>query len=224
MREITHHSSLFRMTDLSHDPAYFLELQTRTGWGAMLRSFASWLDPKPASLILDVGTGPGLLPAIFAQNGCRTIGIDYTQEMFNNALHPNLVLASVFSLPFKSATFDLITASNLLFLLPDPRAALIEMTRLLKPNGEIGLLNPSEQMSVAAATALADERELTGLARETLLNYASRAERHFRWGVGELESLFSSAGCQLTATKPKMGAGLVRFARASLHKTEPQQA
>jgi len=190
----------------------------------MLRSFASWLDPKPASLILDVGTGPGLLPAIFAQNGYRTIGIDYSQEMFNNALHPNLVLASVFSLPFKSATFDLITASNLLFLLPDPRAALIEMTRLLKPNGEIGLLNPSEQMSVAAATALADERELTGLARETLLNYASRAERHFRWGVGELESLFSSAGCQLMATKPKMGAGLVRFARASLHKTEPQQA
>ena len=178
----------------------------------MLRSFASWLDPKPASLILDVGTGPGLLPGIFAQSGYHAFGLDYSREMFNNALHPNLILASVFSLPFKPATFNLITASNLLFLLSDPRAALIEMTRLLKPNGEIALLNPSEQMSVAAATALADERELTGLSRDTLLNYASRAERHFCWGVGELEQLFSSADCQLTATQPKMGTGLVLFA------------
>ena len=209
------------MTDLSHDPAYFLKLQTQTAWGAMLRSFASWLDPKPASLILDVGTGPGLLPAIFTQNGCRAIGLDTSHEMFKNALHPNLVLGSVFSLPFKPATrwaeaseaFNLITASNLLFLLPDPRAALIEMARLLAPNGEIGIINPSEKMSVAAATALANERGLTGLARETLLNYVSRAERHFRWGVGELEQLFSSADCQLTATQPKMGAGLVLFAR-----------
>ena len=205
------------MADLSHDPDYFLELQTQTGWGAMLRSFASWLDPQPASAILDVGTGPGLLPAIFTQQGCHALGIDSTLDMFENALHTNLILGDVYALPFQPATFNLITASNLLFLLPDPQTALHEMARLLKPNGEIALLNPSEKMTVAAATALADERRLTGLARETLLNYASRAERHIRWGVGELEQLFSSASCQLTATQPKMGAGLVRFARGKRH-------
>lgn len=204
------------MTDLTHDPDYFLELQTQTGWGAMLRSFASWLDPQPASVILDVGTGPGLLPAIFAQSGCRSLGIDDAVDMFDGALHTALIVGSVFELPFQPATFNLITASNLLFLLPDPQTALNKMVRLLKPNGEIALLNPSENMSVSAATALADERGLTGLGRETLLNYASRAERHFRWGAGNLESLFSAAGCQLTATQLKMGAGLVRFARASL--------
>ena len=48
------------MTNLQRDSSYFLELQTQTGWGAMLRSFATWLDPKPASLILDVGCGPGV--------------------------------------------------------------------------------------------------------------------------------------------------------------------
>jgi ubiquinone/menaquinone biosynthesis C-methylase UbiE len=115
--------------------------------------------------------------------------------------------------PFSSATFNLITASNLLFLLPDPQVALSEMARLLKRNGEIALLNPSKKMSVAAAATLADGRGLTGLARETLLSYASRAERHIRWGVGELEELFSSAGCTLMATKPKMGRGLVLFVR-----------
>jgi ubiquinone/menaquinone biosynthesis C-methylase UbiE len=204
------------MADLNHDPAYFLELQTQTGWGAMLRSFASWLDPQPATIILDVGTGPGLLPAIFAQNGCQAIGLDDAQEMFAEALHKSLVLGSVFQLPFPDKSFNLLTASNLLFLLPDPDAALHEMKRLLKPGGEIALLNPSENMNVASATALADERGLEGLARETLLNYASRAKRHYRWGAGDLASLFSAAGCKLTATQLKMGAGLVRFARARL--------
>lgn len=201
------------MTEFQHDPDYFLELQTKTGWGAMLRSFASWLDPQPDSLILDVGTGPGLLPAIFAQKESRVTGVDLSFEMFRDALHPDLILGDVTALPFLPATFNLVTASNLLFLLPNPPAALIEMKRLLAPNGEIALLNPSEQMSVAAATKLADERNLEGLARQSLLNYAARAEHHFRWGKEELNDLFSSAQLQLTTTTLKMGTGLVRFAR-----------
>ncbi|MCF6278663.1 MAG: class I SAM-dependent methyltransferase [Anaerolineales bacterium] len=201
------------MTDLRHDADYFLALQTKTGWGAMLHAFAAWIDPQPASLILDAGSGPGLLPAIFAQNGCRSFGVDASFEMFRDALHPDLVSADVTALPFPPASFNLITASNLLFLLPRPFAALNEMTRLLASNGEIALLNPSERMSKAAATTLADERKLQGLARETLLNYAARAERHHRWGESDLHDFFANGGLQLTATTTKMGVGLVRFAR-----------
>ncbi len=179
----------------------------------MLRSFASWLDPKPASLILDVGTGPGLLPAIFSQMGCRAFGIDSSFEMFRDALHSDLVLANALALPIKPSNFNLITASNLLFLLPDPLSALKEMTPFLAPNGEIALLNPSEKMNISAATALANERNLEGLARESLLNYAARAERHHRWSESNLRALFTSANLELTDTTTKMGEGLVRFAR-----------
>ena len=200
------------MADL-HDPDYFLKLQTQTGWGAILRSFASWLDPKLASLILDVGTGPGLLPTIFAQSGCHSFGIDSSFAMFRNALHPDLVLANALTLPFKPATFNVITASNLLFLLPDPLSALIEMTRILVSDGEVALLNPSEDMSISAATALADEHNLEGLARETLLNYAARAEHYHRWSEDDLRELFASAKLELTDTTTKMGNGLVRFVR-----------
>ena len=87
------------------------------------------------------------------------------------------------------------------------------MTRLLAPSGEFALLNPSEKMSVSAATTLADERNLEGLARETLLNYAARAERHHRWSEDNLSELFASANLELTDTTTKMGDGLVRFAR-----------
>ena len=180
----------------------------------MLRAFATWLDPKPASRLLDVGCGPGLLPAILSQSGCRTIGIDSSFAMFRDTLHPNLVLADVTALSFPLSSFDSITASNLLFLLPNPKAALKEMTRLLTPNGEIALLNPSEKMTISAATKLADERNLEGLARETLLNYAVRAETYYRWSEADLRELFAFANLKLTATTTKMGIGLVRFARA----------
>lgn len=203
------------MIDL-HDSDYFLELQTKTGWGAILRSFATWLDPKPASLIVDVGCGPGLLPAIFTQSGCRAFGIDSSFAMFRDALHPNLLLADIFSLPLKPSTFNLITASNLLFLLPDPLSALIEMTRFLAPKGEIALLNPSEKMSISTATALANERNLDGLARETLLNYATRAECHHRWSEPDLRELFASVNLELTDTTTKMGSGLIRFVRGKI--------
>ena len=206
------------MTNLQRDSSYFLELQTQTGWGAMLRSFATWLDPKPASLILDVGCGPGLLPAIFAENGCLALGIDSSCDMFHDSLHPDLVVADALAFPLKPSTFNLLTASNLLFLLPDPLSALKEMVRLLAPNGEIALLNPSKKMSVSAAKALADKRNLEGLAHETLLNYAARAERHHRWNKNDLQELFASANLELTSTTTKMGEGLVRFARGVYQK------
>jgi len=182
----------------------------------MLRSFAAWLDPKPASLILDVGTGPGLLPAIFTQSGYHTLGVDSSFEMFRNALHPDLLLANVSHLPFQSKTFNLVVASNLLFLLPDPLAALCEMARLIAPDGEIGLLNPSENMNISAATVLADKRGLKDLARKTLLNYAARAEKYFRWSESDLRELLASANLELSDSVTKMGPGLVRFARGRL--------
>ena len=76
-------------------------------------------------------------------------------------------------------------------------------------------MNPSERMSVAAAADLADANRLDGLARETLLNYASRAEQHARWSVDELAGMFAQAGLQLTESTTRMGPGLVRYARGT---------
>ncbi len=167
--------------DIQNDATYFLTLQTETAWGRMLASFARWCAPPPGSRCLDVGCGPGLLPALLAQDGHQAIGADLDPAMFQpQPLHPNVLVADVLALPFPTASFELITASNVLFLLPDPAAALAALARRLAVGGQICLLNPSEKMSITAATALADENNLAGLARETLLNYAGRAERYQR--------------------------------------------
>ena len=130
---------------LGNDAEYFQELQTQTGWSRTLYGFAVWCSPQPGWLTLDVGCGPGLLPAIFSKFGCTAVGIDLDMEMFNpSPLHSAMVVADVMGLPFP-ITFDLVTASNLLFLLSEPIQALIRIEQLLHSGGKVAMLNPSEQ-------------------------------------------------------------------------------
>lgn len=191
----------------------FLEIQTRTAWGRALQGFADWCQPQPGWLTLDVGSGPGLLPALFAGRGCQAYGVDLDAASLAQRLHPALARAQAERLPFPDGSFHLVTASNLLFLLPDPALALGEMARLVREDGWVALLNPSERMGVAVATALADQRGLTGLDRQSLLGWAARAEAHHRWDVADLAELFAAAGLRLQESMLKLGPGLARFAR-----------
>lgn len=198
--------------NLDQDPQYFLELQTSTGWGQMLASFARWCGPQPGQQTLDVGCGPGLLPALFGQKGVQAFGIDRDPEMLRSALHPGSI-AEATQLPFEAGTFDLVTASNVLYLSPDPFPILAEMVRVLRPGGWCCLLNPSERMSLPEAELLADQRGLEGPARETLLNYGLRAENNHRWTTGDISEMFGTFGLANIQSTLKMGAGLVRYAR-----------
>lgn len=194
--------------------ASFLQVQTETAWGRTLAAFADWIALQAGLSALDVGGGPGLLAALLEQRGCRAYGVDVEAYPAVERLHLRLVQGNALRLPFAPAAFDLVCASNLLFLLPDPLAALAEMRRVLRPDATLALLNPSERMSVATAEALADARALTGLNRQSLLNWAARAERHYRWDEAGLHALLSPAGFQMTKTELKIGGGLARFALA----------
>ena len=199
---------------LASDADYFLELQTRTGWGKVLTRFVDWIQPPAGALALDVGTGPGLLTALLARAGCRAIGVDLSPEMFHpKPLHPQVALADAQTLPFPVACFDLVTASNLLFLLPEPLSVLREIARVLRPGGQVTLLNPAENLSEAAALELADQRNLQGLARETLINWGRRAEAHHRWTEDQLRNLFAAARLDFKESTTIMGPGFARLAR-----------
>jgi ubiquinone/menaquinone biosynthesis C-methylase UbiE len=191
----------------------FLEIQTCTGWGRALQGFADWCRPQPGWLTLDVGCGPGLLPALFSGRGCRAFGVDLDLLSLMQGLHPALAQAGALHLPFPDETFHLVTASNLLFFLPDPGRALCEMARLVRADGCVDLLNPSERMSVAAAAAFADQRGLTGLDRDSLMDWAQRAEENRRWDEADLAALFAASGLVLQETALKLGPGLARFVR-----------
>ncbi len=193
---------------------YFLTLQTQTGWGRVLTRLRDWIKPQAGWTALDVGCGPGLMPALLDRAGCRAIGIDLAPEMFRPApLHPQVALANALYLPFPDASFDLVTASNLLFLLPQPEQALREMTRLLRPGGQVVTLNPTEELTVSAARSIAAERGLAGFARDSLLNWAGLAERNFHWTEAETAELFATAGLELIGSHLTISPGFARFAR-----------
>jgi len=201
------------MSDFSN----FLEVQTKTAWGRTLAEFASFCRPRPASVILDIGCGPGLLPAIFAREGHVPYGIDIDFVLLSSSLSPNILQADASEPSFVSLQFHLITATNVLFLLDDPLATLHTWRRLLTPDGKLCLLNPSEHLSMTAATKLADSRRLDGAARASLLNWAQNAETYFRWTEKETRELLSQAGLQLEESVLRVGPGFARFSRAKLY-------
>lgn len=191
-------------------------VQTQTGWGRILDSFVNWCQPQAGWLVLDVGCGPGLLPALFTRAGCQAFGLDLDYDGFAPPrLYTALAQADALHLPFPECSFHLVTASNLLFLLPDPLLALCEMARITQHGGLVAVINPSEQMNLTAATALADQHNLSSIARDSLLTYARRAEDHYRWSKQDVETLFSAAGLPLTETALRMGSGLTRFAKGT---------
>jgi len=199
------------------DFSNFLDVQTKTAWGHTLAEFASFCAPKPASLTLDIGCGPGLLSGLFAQGGCKSFGVDHDFALLISGLVPLLSQADACKLPFPPSSFDLITATNVLFLLDDPSLALREWTRILAPEGELCLLNPSENLNVPAATQLADARRLDGTARASLLNWAQLAESHFHWAEYETRNLLFRVDLRLEESALKVGPGFARFVRAKFY-------
>ena len=194
------------------DSDYFQELQTQTGWSRTLYGFALWCSPQAGWLTLDVGCGPGLMPAIFSKFGCRAVGVDLDMGMFTpSPLHSMVAVANAYDLPFKSQSFDLITASNLIFLLSEPARALDKMKKTLRSGGKLAMLNPSEHLNQAAAQTFAREKGLDGVARDTLLEWARRAEINHRWTEEETCDLFSSAGMKYMGSALKVGPGFGRF-------------
>jgi ubiquinone/menaquinone biosynthesis C-methylase UbiE len=95
--------------------------------------------------ILDVGTGPGFLALILAEMGHKVTGVDISQGMLekarDNALMMNLNVdfrhADGERLPFEDESFDLLVNRHLLWTLPNPKEAIEEWARVLKPNGNI---------------------------------------------------------------------------------------
>jgi SAM-dependent methyltransferase len=196
----------------ARDADYFKELRTQTGWGRTLYGFALWCEPQAGWLTLDVGCGPGLLPQIFSKLGCKAMGIDLDRAMFHpSPLHPMVGVADIYSLPFENNTFDLITCSNLLFMLQEPVQALVEIRRLLISGGKLAMLNPSEHLNERAVLEFAAKKKMDGIASLTLVNWARRADHSYRWSEIDTIELYRRAGLTYGGGILKVGPGFGRF-------------
>jgi demethylmenaquinone methyltransferase/2-methoxy-6-polyprenyl-1,4-benzoquinol methylase len=101
--------------------------------------------------VLDVATGPaGVALAVARRTDATVVGVDLNEPMLRRGLRnvqaadgPGdvmLVAGRAEQLPFRDECFDAICFSYLLRYVDDPAAAIVEMTRCLRPGGTMASL------------------------------------------------------------------------------------
>jgi len=132
-------------------------------WKAKLASLA---NVRPGQRALDLAAGTGDIAFAIAARGAKTIGLDITHRMLQLAhlrqgagaqsqSHERVefITGDMTSLPFRSASFDLVTTGYGLRNVPDLDMAIDEIARVLKPGGRLLSLdfNRPENAIVRAA-------------------------------------------------------------------------
>lgn len=114
-----------------------------------IKSTAEWLlsqTNREEMTILDLGCGPGLYTEIFAQNGHKVTGVDFSQNSINYAqneavkkgLDITYLQQNYLELDVPEKSFDLVTLiyTDLGVLNPDERSILLaNIKKVLKPGG-----------------------------------------------------------------------------------------
>ena len=112
-------------------------------------SIKIFLKEKSLIKILDVGCGTGKLVKFFNQNDFQALGCDPSKEavkMAQKINYPNSIKkARATKLPYKTASFDLVTSISVIEHLKQQESAkfLNEAKRVLKPNGYIFIITPN---------------------------------------------------------------------------------
>jgi ubiquinone/menaquinone biosynthesis C-methylase UbiE len=105
------------------------------------------LDVRPTDTVLDVGCASGYITVELAKLAKSAIGIDVLPGIESRPVPATLAGRLVFkhasgaALPFPDNSFDRVLASEVLPMLPDPRAFMPEIARVLKPDGTLVVVN-----------------------------------------------------------------------------------
>jgi phosphatidylethanolamine/phosphatidyl-N-methylethanolamine N-methyltransferase len=105
---------------------------------------------KIGGRVLDVGVGTGLSLSEYSRS-TKLCGVDISEPMLRRALKrvrtmgltnvETLAVMDAKNLAFKDSSFDAVVAQYVITAVPEPEATLDEFARVLKPGGEIVLVN-----------------------------------------------------------------------------------
>ena len=166
--------------------------------------------------ILEVGVGTGLSLPDYAKSN-RLVGVDLSVPMLRKAKVrvrqydlanvEGLAVMDAQHLGFADAVFDVVVAQYVITAVPDPDATLDEFARVVKPGGEIVLVN---HLGAETGLRALGERAFAPLARRLGWQPHFRWERLAKWAARQ-------HGIRLVERRPMPPLGhfsLIRFAKA----------
>lgn len=108
--------------------------------GVWRRAMIDGLNLPAGSHVLDVAAGTGSISRGLEQSGHEVIAADLSPAMLAQHTGSWRVLARGERLPFRSNHFDAVTFGYLLRYVRDPVTCLRELARVLKPGGQLGMV------------------------------------------------------------------------------------
>jgi demethylmenaquinone methyltransferase / 2-methoxy-6-polyprenyl-1,4-benzoquinol methylase len=129
--------------------ARLLSLAQDPRWRSFL---VSRITARPDDTVLDVASGTGAVAIeLVRRYGCRVVGIDQSAEMLaagrarveaaGLAERIDLREGRAESLPLPDRTVDGLTCTYLLRYVNDPRAAIAQLARVVRPGGRLAMLD-----------------------------------------------------------------------------------
>jgi len=155
----------------------------------------------PCRTALDVGCGEGRFCRLLRTNGIETVGIDPTATLIGEARcrdpEGQYLIGKAERLEFDDDHFDLVVSYLTLIDIPDFRAAIREMARVLKPAGVLLVANVSSLFSSGFGQGwVADDH---GRRRYTIDRYLEEFSQQVRFSGIEIENWHRPLGAYMTA-------------------------
>jgi len=136
-----------------------------SGWSAeglrrRVELFQRLIEPPPSgspATALELGCGAGTYVRWLAGLGYRTVGLDYSLATLGRAIAADsggkgsYVAGEAYALPCRSSSLDLVVSIGVLQALAEPRRAIEEIARVLRPGGRLVV----EVLNSRAAVAMA---------------------------------------------------------------------
>lgn len=201
-------SDLFSDVDNSRQPTHFVQYLKGVSDDAWLLELKQHsyrlLEAQEGKHFLDVGCGIGddvrALAQLIGSSG-RSIGIDKSITMLEECQHRSsgsmhgeeFVHGDVHHLPFADATFDGCRAERVLQHCEDPRLALSEMVRVVRPGGLVVVIDLDLDTVITNMQSLSSSRTLTALR----CNFAKHG-----WIGRQLPGLFHLCGLEDIRVSP----------------------
>ena len=155
--------------------------------------------------LLDVGTGAGVVPEIFASLGASVITVDYSahegcpafERLSSKGVVCHEAQVGVEQLPIDDESIDVVFSGNVIEHLPHScRPFLLELKRTLKPGGHI-ILDTKNAVDLKTRIKM-----LFGISNwpvaEYVYNCDVNVEHHKEYTLGELAEVLEMAGFKIT--------------------------